>query len=66
MVEVRVERFLRSSGMAPTRFGRLVARDPRLVFDMRRGRILSPRVATRVMAFLESAEARQESASCSR
>ena len=66
MVEARVERFLRSSGMAPTRFGRLVARDPRLVFDMRRGRVFGARVATRVVAFLDSAEVKREHASCGR
>lgn len=33
-----VERFLRERDMSPTRFGRLAARDPRLVFDMRMGR----------------------------
>ncbi len=66
MVEARVERFLKRSGMAPTRFGRLVARDPRLVFDMRRGRVLGPRIATRIIAFLECADARWENASCSR
>ncbi len=66
MVETRVEQFLKTSGMAPTRFGRLVARDPRLVFDMRRGRVLGPRIATRVVAFLESADARREHASCGR
>ena len=33
-----VETFLRETGMAHTRFGRLSARDPRLVDDLRRGR----------------------------
>lgn len=33
-----VERFLRQTGMAPTRFGRSAVRDPRLVFDLRNGR----------------------------
>ncbi len=34
----RVERFLRETGMPQTKFGRLVARDPRLVGDIRNGR----------------------------
>ncbi|WP_164115426.1 hypothetical protein [Sphingorhabdus sp. Alg239-R122] len=34
----RVERFLNETGMPRTKFGRLVARDPRLVDDMRNGR----------------------------
>ena len=32
-----IELFLRRSGMRPARFGRLAARDPRLVFDIRAG-----------------------------
>lgn len=34
----KVERFIKARCIAPTRFGREVAHDPRLVFDMRRGR----------------------------
>lgn len=34
----KVERFLVATGMSPTRFGREVAGDPRLVSDLRRGR----------------------------
>ncbi len=66
MVEAKVEQFLRASGMAPTRFGRLAARDPRLVFDMRRGRVFGVRVTTRLLAFLDNAEVRREDAPCSR
>jgi hypothetical protein len=33
-----IERFLRQSGLPPTTFGRLAASDPRLVFDLRKGR----------------------------
>ncbi len=39
----QIERFLRRTGMPWTKFGRLVAHDPRLVHDMRLGR--SPRAA---------------------
>jgi hypothetical protein len=34
----KVERFLAATGMPPTRFGRIVAGDPRFVSDLRRGR----------------------------
>lgn len=52
-----VERHLRRSDLAPSRFGRDVAGDPRFVFDLRRGR--EPRAATakRVLAFIERREA---------
>jgi len=40
----KIEIFLRHTGMAPTRFGRLATSDPRFVLDLRNGR--SPRPAT--------------------
>lgn len=49
-----VERFLKRSGMQPTRFGRLAARDPRLVFDLRMGREVRAPLARRIRAFMES------------
>ncbi|MBC7521825.1 MAG: hypothetical protein H7268_12125 [Sandarakinorhabdus sp.] len=51
-----VERHLRRSEQAPSRFGRDVAGDPRFVFDLRRGR--EPRAATtqRVLAFIKTSE----------
>ena len=49
-----IEGFLKRSGMRPTRFGRLAARDPRLVFDVRHGRELRPPLIQRVRAFIES------------
>lgn len=48
-----VERFLRRTGMTATRFGREAVGDQRLVFDLRRGRRLGPRLQARVRAFLE-------------
>lgn len=47
-----VERHLRLHAITPSRFGRLVAGDPRFVFDLRRGR--EPRAATcdRVLAHI--------------
>lgn len=52
----RVERYLRRSGMAPTRFGREALRDPRLVFDLRNGREPRPKTAARLAAWLDRAE----------
>lgn len=50
-----VEKFLKASQISAARFGREVMRDPRFVFDLRKGR--EPRRATvnRVRAYLESA-----------
>lgn len=48
----KVERFLRQAEMPPTRFGRLVARDPRLVLDMRNGREPGERMRGRIEAFI--------------
>jgi hypothetical protein len=54
----RIEFYLRRSGTRPTRFGRDAVRDPRFVFDLRRGREPRPRVTERVTAFLDEAERR--------
>ena len=51
-----VERFLRRSDVAPTRFGREVVGDPRFVFDLRNGRDPRPRTEARVRAYLEAAQ----------
>jgi hypothetical protein len=47
-----IENFLRCTGMPWTRFGRLVAHDPRLVGDMRNGRTPRPDMARRIEAFI--------------
>ena len=57
MLHRRIEQFLRRSGMKPARFGRNVARDPRLVFDLRRGRELRPATEQRIRAYLDEQEA---------
>ncbi|RME64098.1 MAG: hypothetical protein D6782_08915 [Alphaproteobacteria bacterium] len=44
----RLERFLEQRAMAPSRFGRLVCGDPRLVFDLRRGRRPSTELTVRI------------------
>lgn len=42
--------------MPATRFGREAVRDPRFVFDLRRGREPRPGTIERVRAFLESCQ----------
>ena len=49
-----VETFLKATGMAPTRFGRDAVRDPRIVFDMRRGREPGARMRRRLEHFMSS------------
>lgn len=47
-----IERFLREQDMRPTVFGRLAARDPRLVLDIRMGREVRPDMVERLKAFM--------------
>jgi hypothetical protein len=47
-----IENFLRCTGMPWTRFGRLVAHDPRLVGDMRNGRNPRADMARRIETFI--------------
>lgn len=49
---MKVERYLRQAEMTPSRFGRAVAGDPRLVFDLRKGREPRPEMAARLTAFI--------------
>jgi hypothetical protein len=47
-----VERFLREKDLPPTKFGRLAARDPRLVLDMRMGREIGPEMEQKIRQFI--------------
>lgn len=49
-----VEKFLREYGIPATRFGRESVRDPRLVFDLRRGREPGDRMKRRVEHFMNT------------
>ena len=49
-----IERFLRKTGMAWTRFGRLAAHDPRFVEDLRNGRTPRPETRSRVEHFMNT------------
>ena len=48
----RIQTYLRATGMRPTRFGRLVAADPKLVFDMRDGRTPRLLLTRKIEAFM--------------
>lgn len=50
-----VERHLRNNAIPPSRFGRMVAGDPRFVFDLRRGREPRPATCRRVLAHIDAA-----------
>lgn len=47
-----IERFLRQTDMPCTKFGRLAARDPRFVTDLRNGRIPREDTTCRVESFM--------------
>jgi hypothetical protein len=49
----RIERFLIQYNYPATKFGRMVAHDPRLVPDMRRGRELGAAMIVRAEAFMD-------------
>jgi len=54
-----VERFLRRTGMPPTKFGRLAVNDPRFVLDLRNGREPRSATAARVVDFITAQGAAQ-------
>ena len=47
-----IEKFLRQTDMAATKFGRLATHDPRFVLDLRNGRTPRSRTAKRVEQFI--------------
>jgi hypothetical protein len=53
MLLPQVERYIRQSGMPPSRFGREVVGDPRFVHDLRLGREPRPKTMARVVAWLK-------------
>ena len=54
----RIEDYLKRGTTTPTRFGRDALGDPRLVFDLRKGRQLRPATRARLCAWLDAAEGR--------
>ena len=49
---VTIDRYLRGTGMPPTKFGRLAVNDPRLVGDLRRGRQPGRAIVQKIEAFI--------------
>lgn len=49
-----IERFLHNNRMPPATFGRACVRDPRLVFDLRRGREPGDRLKRRIEHFMNT------------
>jgi hypothetical protein len=52
-----VEAFLRTHNMPATKFGRLAARDPRFVLDLRMGRLPRPETEARTRQWMAQYEA---------
>ena len=50
----KIEKYLGSSGMAPTRFGKESVGDPSFVFELRNGREPRGATASRVLRFIEA------------
>lgn len=53
LIELTMEQY----GMAATTFALAVGKDPRLVFDMRTGRQISPAVEARIFAYIDGLNA---------
>lgn len=51
-VLLRIDRYLRESGMPETLFGRRAVGDPRLIGDLRNGREPRPETVARIDAFI--------------
>lgn len=49
---IKIDRYLRETNMTRSQFGRLAANDPRLVWDMRRGRVVGPLMVARIERLL--------------
>jgi len=56
----RIEAYLKRTRTSATRFGREAARDPKMVHDLRCGRVLRRTTERRIAEWLDRAEAEQE------
>jgi hypothetical protein len=63
---MRIEAYLRRTGMRPTEFGRQAVRDGLFVYQLRHGRKPRPRTEARVHAFLDQAESQRGGRPCRR
>lgn len=52
-IKRKLERFMKTTGESPTRLGRRICRDPRLMSDLRAGRYIGPRLAHKITRWLE-------------
>ncbi|HEU0135337.1 MAG TPA: hypothetical protein VFR28_10985 [Allosphingosinicella sp.] len=52
----RIEAYLKRTRMPATRFGLEAARDPRLVFELRRGRSVRPPLEAKIVDFMNRPE----------
>lgn len=50
---MKIDRYLRQTGMPMTKFGRLAVGDPRLVHDLRRGRQAREPMVAKIETFIE-------------
>ena len=50
---IKIDRYLRQTGMPMSKFGRLAVGDPRLVHDLRLGRQPRASMVARIEAFIE-------------
>jgi hypothetical protein len=56
-VLIKIDRYLRQTGMPVTKFGRLAVNDPRLVHDLKCGRQLGRKIVARIEAFIDGGSA---------
>lgn len=59
---MKIDRYLRQTGMPMTRFGRLSVGDPRLVHDLRRGRQPRAPMVSRIERFIDQSFAERHEA----
>ena len=50
----KIEAFMRRTKMPQTKFGRLAASDPRLISDLRQGRVVGAKLERRVEHFMNT------------
>jgi hypothetical protein len=56
----RIEHFLKRTRMTPTQLGMAAARDPRLIFQIRKGRAVRPPMESKILAYLDRVEQEPE------
>ncbi|KQM98277.1 hypothetical protein [Sphingomonas sp. Leaf25] len=56
IILARIGQHLERTGMAETKFGRCAVSDPRLIGDLRRGRIPRPAMVARIESYIAQRE----------